>query len=102
MKISGRPEILMWPFADSSAQYSPICVEGVIGYAPAASVDSRSHIITAVLPSTACRIPGYRNSRCVLMLSVHLDPSVTCMTSSRFRHRQLRECDRQRRLARDL
>ena len=48
----------MWPFAVSSAQYSPICVDGVIGYAPAASVDSRSHMMTAVLPSIACRIPG--------------------------------------------
>ncbi len=31
MKISGRPETLMWPWATASAQYSPICVEGVIG-----------------------------------------------------------------------
>ena len=59
MKISGRPEMLMCPAAVASAQYSPIWVEGVIGYAPAASVDSRSHIMTAVLPSMAARMPGY-------------------------------------------
>ncbi len=28
---SGRPETLTCPFAVSSAQYSPICVDGVIG-----------------------------------------------------------------------
>ena len=61
MKISGRSDILMWPAAAASAQYSPICVDGVIGYAPAASVDSRSHIITAVFPSIALRTPGYLN-----------------------------------------
>src|ERR1051326_1595026 len=58
MKMRGRPETLMWPLAVSSAQYSPICVEGVMGYAPAASVDSRSHMMTAVLPSIASRMPG--------------------------------------------
>ena len=31
MKIRGRPETLMCPAAAASAQYSPICVEGVIG-----------------------------------------------------------------------
>ena len=31
MKISGLFEMLRWPLATSSAQYSPICVEGVIG-----------------------------------------------------------------------
>ncbi len=31
MKISGRPEMLMWPAAAASAQNSPICVDGVIG-----------------------------------------------------------------------
>ena len=31
MKISGRSEILRCPCATASAQYSPICVEGVIG-----------------------------------------------------------------------
>jgi hypothetical protein len=31
MKISGLFEMLRCPLATSSAQYSPICVEGVIG-----------------------------------------------------------------------
>ena len=31
MNINGRPEILMCPVAAASAQYSPICVEGVMG-----------------------------------------------------------------------
>ena len=30
-KISGRPETLRWPLATSSAQNSPIWVEGVMG-----------------------------------------------------------------------
>jgi hypothetical protein len=30
-KISRRPETFRWPAAAASAQYSPICVEGVIG-----------------------------------------------------------------------
>ena len=51
----------MCPAAAASAQYSPICVEGVIGYAPAASLDSRSHMMTALLPSNAAREPGYLN-----------------------------------------
>src|SRR3982751_5563614 len=72
MKIRGRPEMLRWPLAASSAQYSPICVEGVMGYAPAASVDSRSHMITAVLPSIACRMPGYLKVRFELILFLSL------------------------------
>jgi hypothetical protein len=32
-----------------------------MGKAPAASLDSRSHIITAALPSIAIRRPGYLN-----------------------------------------
>src|SRR5690606_13346171 len=35
------------------------CVDGVIGYAPAASLASRSQAITALLPSIAARTPGY-------------------------------------------
>ena len=31
MNMSGRPEILTCPAAAASAQYSPICVDGVIG-----------------------------------------------------------------------
>ena len=31
MKISGLSEMLMCPCATASAQYSPICVNGVIG-----------------------------------------------------------------------
>ncbi len=30
-KISGLSEMFRWPAATSSAQYSPICVDGVIG-----------------------------------------------------------------------
>ena len=59
MKISGRPEMLICPAAAASAQNSPICVEGVIGYAPAPSEDSRSHMMAAELPSIAARTPGY-------------------------------------------
>ena len=58
--ISGRPEMLRCPLAADSAHCSPIWVDGVIGYAPAASVDSRSHSETAVFPSTAVRTPGNR------------------------------------------
>ena len=31
MKMSGRPAVFRCPAATASAQYSPICVEGVIG-----------------------------------------------------------------------
>src|SRR5271165_215091 len=79
MKISGRPEMLMCPLADSSAQYSPIWVDGVIGYAPAASLDSRSHMITAVLPSIACRTPGNRKVCLALMVWLALTFAVRCL-----------------------
>ncbi|HMS71069.1 MAG TPA: hypothetical protein PKD18_23140, partial [Saprospiraceae bacterium] len=53
-----------------SAQYSPICVEGVIGYAPAASVDSLSHMIAAVFPSRAMRLPGYFTVGCSFLPNI--------------------------------
>src|SRR5205807_10132549 len=71
MNISGRPEMFRCPLADSSAQYSPICVDGVIGYAPAASLDSRSHMMTAVLPSIASRTPGYLKVFLFVFIRVH-------------------------------
>jgi len=77
-KISGRPDTLTCPAAAASAQNSPIWVDGVIGQAPAASVDSRSHMITAVLPSSAARVPGYlKLSRFSSVLSFVFRPIVS-------------------------
>src|SRR3990172_3527715 len=54
-----RPLTLVLPAARAAAQPSPIWVEGVIGYAPAASLAAVSISTTAALPSTAVGIPGY-------------------------------------------
>src|SRR6056297_1917685 len=71
-KISGRPDVFRCPLAAASAQYSPIWVDGVIGYAPAASVLSRSQRMTAVLPSTAARVPGKRTEVSDFFIAVGL------------------------------
>src|SRR5687768_7335143 len=58
-KSSRRPLTFGRPCATASAQPSPICVDGVIGYAPAPSLAAVSISTTAVLPSRAVRTPGY-------------------------------------------
>src|SRR3990172_8518121 len=58
-KIRRRPLTLVWPAAIAAAQPSPICVEGVIGYAPAPSLAAVSTLTTAPLPSSATGRPGY-------------------------------------------
>src|ERR1044071_5550791 len=53
-----RPLTFFLPSATAWAQPSPICVDGVIGYAPAASPAAGSIATPAVLPSIAVRTPG--------------------------------------------
>src|SRR5512133_2602898 len=58
-KRSLRPLTLRFPSATAAAHPSPIWVDGVIGYAPAASPAAVSMSTTAVLPSMADGVPGY-------------------------------------------
>src|SRR5690606_25117918 len=55
---SRRPNALGWPAATACAHPSPICVDGVIGYAPAPSLAAVSISTTALLPSRATSSPG--------------------------------------------
>src|SRR5512146_763306 len=54
-----RPFTFVLPPATASAHPSPICVDGVIGYAPAASLADVSMATTAPEPSIASGLPGY-------------------------------------------
>ncbi len=58
-KMRRRPCTFVLPAATAAAHPSPIWVDGVIGYAPAASPAAVSIATTAVLPSTAAGTPGY-------------------------------------------
>ena len=56
---SRRPFTLRLPSATAAAQPSPICVDGVIGYAPAASLAAVSIATTALLAIQRLAPPGY-------------------------------------------
>ena len=58
-KIRRRPLTFGVPAAIAAAKPSPIWVEGVIGYAPAASPAAVSISTIAPLPSSAEGTPGY-------------------------------------------
>ena len=55
---SRRPFTLRLPSATACAHPSPICVDGVIGYAPAASPAAVSISTIALDPSSAIITPG--------------------------------------------